>query len=170
MNSPIDVLGRILDEVQGVRQFDVLSHLPENLIQQAREALEALEVPTHGDGQMLSSVGELEGRFITKVVECGLKSGDYLLMCSDGTFLVLEGADDGDGPYATAATSYRGARTIQTFMHPRTMVEVGLITSSAARELELDLARTAADEAVASARRRLDAALATQTKLNKERN
>ena len=39
--SPIEILGEILDEVEGLRRTDARSHLPERLMREAKAALES---------------------------------------------------------------------------------------------------------------------------------
>lgn len=138
--SPLDILGAIVDEIDGVRRFDARSHLPEALM---REARYAVEVPiTARDGSTAPNrLEDLVGRTVEHVFDVELRRGHALILCTDGTFVALEASDDG----ISEMTYYK---KLTDYLDDRELVEIGAMTQAEADERK----RQAKDEALENAR------------------
>jgi len=64
--SPIELLGAVLDEVEGIRQTDKRSHLPKMLMLELKDALQPAG-SVNGCGAQLRDVGGLVGETIAQV-------------------------------------------------------------------------------------------------------
>lgn len=158
--SPMDVLGAILDEVDGLRRTDARSHLPEFLLREARAALEAsLGATANGRGSQLHELAGLVGRTVTHVFEGDLKRAQAVITCSDGSFIALETERDGDGSYIVVD----GPRTwgppsngLADYLWPRDLVDAGLMTKEEQQRLD----REAIEAQLAALKERTEAQMA----------
>lgn len=135
--SPAEVLGAILDEVEGLRRTDARSHLPESLL---REAKMALEVGANGlsSGQ-LNSIDGLVDRTVSHVFEGDLKRAQVVIVCTDGSFLALDSERDGDDAYINVDSRGFYAPTVNgltSYLRPPDLVEVGLMTKADQQKAE----------------------------------
>lgn len=150
--SPIELLGAILDEVEGLRRTDARSFLPTALIMEARLALEEAGISTSPKSKRLSYVEDLQGRTVEHVFDSELKRGDLVILCSDGSFLPLEGNYDGDD-HAYISVIGWGGHDLKEYLRPADLVKAGLMTLEEKREAERA-------EEVEKARKRLERAMA----------
>lgn len=152
--SPVEILGAILDEVEGLRRTDQRSYLPETLI---REARSVFGHTAEGIGTMqLRDPSALRGKIIEHVFYCSLDDGGLVLVCSDGAFLVLEAQSDGDAACIQPA-SYWG-KSLADFLCPADQETAGLITAAQRQELENRQRKEAALDKVERAERAAAAA------------
>ena len=149
--SPVELLGAILDEVEGLRRIDPKSHLPKALLREAREVIGGV----CGARQLLSDTGDLVGRTIDHVFTSGLLRGDALFLCSDGSYLVLAidgtGDDAGIGVRSNAYTD----KGIAEFLSRSDLCEIGLMSQAQRLEEECQEELKSAQAAVSAARQRL---------------
>ena len=157
--SPIQLIGDILDEVEGLRRTDPRSHLPERLLAQMRDALAPHAPPGAATGPV--DLTSLVGETIEHVFESGVTRGDVLILCSSGAFCVLEVGDPGDDSYIS---SLRGFGGLKDHLKPRELEQVGLITRAEREEADKKLMVEAAERQLARAQ--ADAKRA-ETALNK---
>ena len=150
--SPIELLGAILDEVEGLRRTDARSFLPTALIMEARLALEDVGVASTQKSKRLSYVEDLQGRTVEHVFDGDLKHGDLVILCSDGAFLSLEANHDGEDDAFIAVTWHR-SNDLKEYLRPADLLEAGLMTLEEKREAERA-------EEVEKARKRLERAMA----------
>lgn len=140
--SPVEILGAILDEVEGYRRTDSKSYLPVALIQEARAVFDI--PPSSGLGASnsaspLTDVGDLEGRTISHVFDSNLKRGEILIACSDGAFLALQAEPDGEESYITTCGAYSG-KCLADYLHPADLVIMGVMTKEQAKAAEHEAA------------------------------
>lgn len=134
--SPVEILGEILDEVEGLRRTDARSHLPERLMREAKAALEACGSGL-GSGLQLNSVEALVGRTVSHVFDGDLKRAQMLIICTDGAFVVLDTEQDGDEHFVTTdPVGWGRTREIGDYLEPAGLVEVGLMTKEQQKQLE----------------------------------
>lgn len=134
--SPIEILGEILDEVEGLRRIDARSHLPERLMREARAALEA-DGKGLGSGSQLNSVEALVGRTVSHVFDGDLKRAQMLIVCTDGAFVALDTEQDGDEHFVTTYGGGWGWKNgVADYLRPAELVEIGLMTKEQHRLLE----------------------------------
>lgn len=150
--SPIELLGAILDEVEGLRRTDARSFLPAALIMEARLALEDVGLSAIPNSKRLSYVEDLQGRTVEHVFDGDLKHGDLVILCSDGAFLSLEANHDGEDDAFIAVTWHR-SNDLKEYLRPADLLEAGLMTLEEKREAERA-------EDVEKARKRLERAMA----------
>ena len=150
--SPVELLGAILDEVEGLRRTDARSFLPAALILEARLALDEGGVEAVRTSKRLACIEDLQGRTVEHVFDSGLKHGDLVILCSDGSFLSLEASHDG-GDDAFISVSWHRSNEIKEYLLPSSQVEAGLMTLKEKREAERA-------EEIEKARRRLERAAA----------
>lgn len=149
--SPIELLGAILDEVEGLRRTDARSFLPTALIAEARLALEDRETTASPNSKRLADVEDLQGRTVEHVFDGDLKYGDLLILCSDGAFLSLEANHDGDDD-AFISVTWNRSNDIKEYLRPADLLTAGLMTMEQKREAERA-------EEVEKARQRLERAM-----------
>lgn len=134
--SPVEILGEILDEVEGLRRTDARSHLPGHLIREAKSALE-YGGPSHGPGPQLHSVDALVGRTVSHVFDSDLKRAQMLIICTDGAFVALDTGQDGDECWVTTDNGGWGKKSgVADYLNPAELVEVGLMTKEQQKHLE----------------------------------
>ena len=150
--SPIELLGAILDEVEGLRCTDARSFLPTVLIAEARLALEDLEATTSPKSKRLADVEDLQGRTVEHVFDGDLKRGDLVILCSDGAFLPLEANYKSEDHAYISVIGYAG-HDLKEYLRPADLVVAGLMTMEEKREAERA-------EEVEKARKRLERAMA----------
>jgi hypothetical protein len=163
--SPAEVLGAIIDEVEGLRRTDARSFLPESLLREAKMALED-SMGDIGTSSQLSDIHGLVGRTVSHVFDCYLKRADVVIVCTDGAYLALDTEQDGEGHYV-GVDSYgfysRNTSGIAAYLQPAALVEVGLMTKAEqeriereekAEKLRAQLRRN--EEAAANARKALE--------------
>lgn len=150
--SPIELLGAILDEVEGLRRTDARSFLPTALIAEARLALEdaGVGMTASPNSKRLAYVEDLQGRTVEHIFDGDLKYGDLLILCSDGAFLSLEANHDGDDD-AFIAVTWNRSSDLKEYLRPADLLTAGLITMEQKREAERA-------EEVEKARQRLERA------------
>lgn len=144
--SPIEVLGAIIDEVDGLRKTDAKSHLPNALMREARALLDTTS-PTSAIGSKLSGTYELAGRTIDYVFDCGIKRCDLLIVCSDGGFIALrsDGSDEDAG--ISTCYSFNGKpESLADYLEPDGLEECGLITSTQCEYMKAEMALSEAKE------------------------
>lgn len=153
--SPIELLGAILDEVEGLRRTDARSFLPDALIMEARLALGETGVGVARKFKRLANIEDLPGRTVEHVFDSDLKHGDLLILCSDGAFLVLEANHNGEDD-AFIATAWHRSNDIKEYLGPSSQVEAGLMTLTEKREAEkaaeIEKARKRLERAAADAK------------------
>lgn len=150
--SPIELLGAILDEVEGLRRTDARSFLPVALIMEARLALEDVGLAASPKSKKLSYVEDLQGRTVEHVFDGDLKRGDLVILCSDGAFLPLEANYESEDHAYISVIGY-GGHDLKEYLRPADLLEAGLMTLEEKREAERA-------EEVEKARRRLERATA----------
>ena len=134
--SPVEILGEILDEVEGLRRTDARSHLPERLMREAKAALEA-DGKGLGSGPQLHSVDALVGRTVSHVFDGDLKRAQMLFICTDGAFVALDTEQDGDEYFVTTDGGGWGKKSgVADYLKPAELVEIGLMTKEQHRLLE----------------------------------
>ena len=133
--SPIELLGAILDEVEGLRRTDTRSFLPAALITEARLALDEGGVEDARKSKKLGCVEDLVGRTIDHVFDGNLKRGDLVILCSDGAFLPLEANHDGDDTAYISVIGF-GGHDLKEYLRPAGLLEAGLMTLKEKREAE----------------------------------
>lgn len=144
--SPIQLIGDILDEVEGLRRTDFRSFLPERLLSQMRETIEP-DVTTSGASGPVD-LTSLVGDTIDHVFESGVTRGEVLILCASGAFCVLEVGDPGDDSYIS---SMRGFGGIKDHLSPRELESVGLITRAEREEADKKLLLEKAERQLARA-------------------
>ena len=153
--SPIELLGAILDEVEGLRRTDVRSFLPAALIMEARLVLGETGVEVARKSKRLASIEDLPGRTVEHVFDSGLKHGDLVILCSDGSFLSLDASHDGEDD-AFITVSWHRSNDIKEYLGPSSQVEAGLMTLAEKREAEkaaeIEKARKRLERAAADAK------------------
>jgi hypothetical protein len=136
--SPIEILGAILDEVEGLRRTDAQSHLPEFLLREARAALEVGTESSRNELQITDLDG-LQGRTISHVFDGDLKSASIVLLCTDGAYLALE-IDGGNGDEFIKVDSLsrwgRASHGLADYLWPRQLVAAGLMSDAERIRLE----------------------------------
>lgn len=144
--SPMEILGAILDEVEGLRQTDAKSYLPIALLREARLVFDA---PAHSKSaqSMLSSIDELVGRTVTHVFDCNLKLGEVLIACSDGAFLVLESSQEGDDSYINTINSF-GPKSLFDYLRPADLLTMGLLSKEQCAKFEREEKTKEAQETI----------------------
>ena len=150
--SPIELLGAILDEVEGLRRTDARSFLPVALIMEARLALEDVGLAASPKSKRLLYVEDLQGRTVEHVFDGDLKRGDLVILCSDGAFLPLEANYESEDHAYISVIGY-GGHDLKEYLRPADLLEAGLMTLEEKREAERA-------EEVEKARRRLERATA----------
>lgn len=134
--SPIELLGAILDEVEGLRRTDARSFLPDALITEARTTLGDPGVGVVArKSKRLACIEDLPGRTVEHVFDSDLKYGDLLILCSDGSFLSLDASHDGEDD-AFITVSWHRSNDIKEYLGPSSQVEAGLMTLTEKREAE----------------------------------
>ncbi len=134
--SPIELIGAVLDEVEGIRQTDNRSHLPKMLMLELNDAIRPAG-SVNRTGVQLSDVDGLVGETIAEVFDCGLRTGDLVIVCESGAFLALEAEADGDGGAdIQVANRYTGDKGLITFLFPADLVKAGVMTLEESREAE----------------------------------
>ena len=155
MRSPIELLGAILDEVEGLRRTDVRSFLPAALIMEARLVLGGTGVEVARKSKRLACIEDLQGHTVEHVFDSGLKHGDLVILCSDGSFLALDASHDGEDDAFITVTWHR-SNDIKEYLLPSSQVEVGLMTLAEKREAErkdeIERARKLLERATAEAK------------------
>lgn len=151
--SPITLLGAIVDEVEGLRRVDPKSHLPNMLMIELRACLDQGGMSGASNTTvMLSDIEDLAGRTVSKVFDGGLDRGDIAILCSDGSFVVLQAEGDDEDPYIT---TLRNLGSIDNHLSPRQRHEAGLMSleqmKEAEREKQIAMARRALAQAEARA-------------------
>ena len=149
--GPIELLGAIADEVEGLRKTDPSSSLPLTLLLEIRRAVDGVGNALT-NSQRLSSIDDLKGRTVTHVFQSGLKTGDVLLLCDDGAFVVLAAVKDGDE--ASISTHTYGSQ-LKDFLRPLAMREAGMLSvaeyETAEKEQRTEAARSQLARAKAAA-------------------
>ena len=133
--SPVEILGEILDEVEGLRRTDARSHLPDRLVREAKAVLEAGN-PGLSSGMHLDSVDSLVGRTVSHVFDGGLKRAQILIICTDGAFVALHTEQDGDEHFVSADTGRWINGGVADYLAPAELVEIGLMTKEQQKQLE----------------------------------
>jgi len=136
--SPAEVLGAIIDEVEGLRRTDTRSHLPEGLLREARMSLEA-SIGGFGSGSQMSDIHGLVGRTVSHVFDCDLKRAQIVIVCTDGAYLALDTELDGDDTYVSVdSRGFYGKNEggIAAYLKPADLVEVGLMTKAEQQQVE----------------------------------
>ena len=134
--SPIEILGEILDEVEGLRRTDARSYLPERLIREAKAALEA-DGKGLGSGPQLNSVEALVGRTVSHVFDGDLKRAQMLIICTDGAFVALDTEQDGDEHFVTTdGSGWVKKNGVADYLNPAELVEIGLMTKEQQKQLD----------------------------------
>lgn len=140
--SPAEVLGAIIDEVEGLRRTDTRSHLPESLLREAKMSLETL-IGGFGSGSQsgsqLSDIHGLVGRTVSHVFDCDLKRAQIVIVCTDGAYLALDTELDGDDTYVSVdSRGFYGKNEggIAAYLKPADLVEVGLMTRAERQQVE----------------------------------
>ena len=153
--SPIELLGAILDEVEGLRRTDARSFLPAALIMEARLTIGESGVEVARKSKRLACIEDLVGRTVEHVFDSGLKHGDMVILCGDGSFLPLEVNDNG-GDDAFISVTWHRANDIKEYLLPSSQVEAGLMTLREKREAEraeeVEKARKTLERATADAK------------------
>jgi hypothetical protein len=150
--SPVEVLGDIIDEVEGLKRTDARSWLPPRLIALARAAVAFGAASVKANGTSMGDLTELVGRTVAHVFESGDLRRDYdaVLLCSDGGFLVLNADDDSDGAYITA-----GAHgDLTEIVRHEALQHAGLMSRKDAEEMR----RKETEKRIADARRQVERA------------
>lgn len=162
--SPIELLGAVLDEVEGIRQTDKRSHLPKMLMLELNEAIappggrSAL-----GGGTCLTDAEQLVGETITQVFEGDLRDGDILILCESGAFLVLEAENDGDSATINTLTRRSSTTThgLKDYLRPSGLESAGVITRAERMEAERQDRIKDAERMLARAQAQVNTAQAT---------
>lgn len=160
--SPFVLLGAVVDEVEGLRRTDERSFLPAKLMQELREALGDQPSAITLDACSSDHLHCLVGQTVSHVFSNHLRHGDYLILCTDGTFVVLEAEYDGDS--ATVQTLLQGA-PLSHFLRPLGLQEAGLMTSEQRIEAEKQEEIAHAEKIAARARAQVISAEAALAKL-----
>lgn len=163
--SPIELLGAVLDEVEGIRQTDKRSHLPKMLMLELKDALQPAG-SVNGCGAQLRDVDGLVGETIAQVFDCGLRNGDLVIVCESGAFIALEAEADGDDASISVCDRFNGDKGLLTYLRPSDMVTAGVMTQEAAREAERQEQIEAARKQLARAQATVNAAQAQLDRLN----
>jgi hypothetical protein len=162
--SPIELLGAILDEIEGLKRTDSRIFLPPLLVLEMRSAINGgSETGEASNSQRLTSVHDLEGRTIANVFDCGLRIAQLLLLCTDGSFLALE--TEGFGDDTDIVTSHYRKNSIEDYLSLDNMVEAGLMTLSQKQRMEKEEAEKKAQEKLYKAKAAILAATAELEKL-----
>lgn len=135
IRGPVEILGAIVDEVEGLRRTDPKSHLPECLLREARAALEvAVPIGEKPGSKMLKDARDLEGRVVSHVFTDDLRSGQMVIACADGSFMALEveGDRDEDGSISVMRGRYSGDH-ISAYLRDDDLVTLGLMTNEEKR-------------------------------------
>ena len=150
--SPVEILGAIVDEVDGFRRTDRKSHLPEPLLREARQALEGL--PGNRQSKILSDPAQLVGRTIEHVFDDGLKRGNLAIICTDASFLILDAdGDEDDATIITLGKGYPGHSNIEDYVGPEDLLRLGLISKAQKDEIrKQELEKKISDAAATVAR------------------
>lgn len=160
VRAPIEILGAIIDEVEGLRRTDARSHLPEFLLREARAALEeGLGSSGKSGGSQLDHLDSLVGRTVSHVFEGDLKRAQAVIACSDGSFLALETERDGDESYIVAnspRTWGPPSNGLADFLWPKDLVDAGLMTKEEQQRLD----REAKEAQLAALKERTEAQMA----------
>ncbi len=163
--DPYSLIGRVLDECEGLRQTCSRSHLPPALLRDLRDALSP--EPEDGSGfKHLTMINQMAGRSIRAVFEQNLRRGDVLLLFTDGAFIVLQAEADADGGYLTAFASHEHA--LESYLAPEQLCELGLMSAEAVKEANRRERIGIAERHAATAQQRAEAAAAVVAKLKAE--
>lgn len=135
--SPIELLGAILDEVEGLRRTNERSFLPTTLTSEIRLVVEDGAGVAGGKSRLLNKANQLQGRTIAHVFDSELRQGDLVLLCTDGAFLALQAEDGGYGdPPRITELSY-GSAEITDYLRPHALLDAGLMTLEQKRKAEI---------------------------------
>ena len=156
IKSPHLVLEAILDEVEGLRRTDPRSYLPWALLQRAREAVQPEGLAASGTAEHLRDADDMKGRNVRHVFDSGLKSGDMLILFSDGAFIVFDAEPDDGSAYITVNGGYGRTGKLADYLFPRDLLTAGLITQAEYDQIKREEAQKEADRA----RQRLERARA----------
>lgn len=151
--SPIELLGAILDEVEGLRRTDAASHLPAAMLLELREAVNGSAFCTEAEAAGPSDVTSLVGRTVAHVFEDDLKRGDLLILCTDGTFVALESLGEDAG-----ITEMMQRGPIADYIAGRGLFRAGLINAEQRDHIENAEKRKKLEAMAARARQQLAAA------------
>lgn len=147
--GPIEILGAIVDEVEGLRRTDTKSHLPEFLLREARAALEVGVEPFRNELQITDLEG-LIGRTVSHVFSGNTKQASIVILCTDSSYLALE-IDGGNGDeFIKVETPNRWGRAgngLKDYLYPRQLVEAGLMTDAERKQIEHDEKASALEKA-----------------------
>lgn len=149
--SPVRLLGDILDEVEGLRQTDARSFLPERMLTEIRNALTPEGANNTGGALGPVDLDSLVGETIEHVYDGDLRRGEILILCTSGAFAVLDSSDDDS---YISCLSGRGG--VDQYLKPRELESIGLITREqrmqAERKAEIETAERLFKRATEAAR------------------
>lgn len=167
IRGPVEILGAIVDEVEGLRRTDTKSHLPEFLLREARAALD--ENTASASGAQLSAIDGLIGRTVSHVFEDGLNRAQVVIVCTDGSFIALECDGDADDGFIKVDTlrSYSEKSGLPAYLSPSGLVEVGLMTEAERKKLEHDEKLKAIEQAKKRAESQMERLRAELAQLEK---
>ena len=169
--GPIEILGAIIDEVEGLRRTDARSHLPDSLMREARAALEVHTVVGKPGGAQLSSIDGLVGRTVSHVFDSDLRRAQVVILCADGSFLALESQRDADESYIsvdTLRTWGPPSRGLADYLNPADLVAAGLMTEAEATQIEKEAKKAEIDAAKARAETQINRLRAEVEQLEKQ--
>lgn len=161
--SPVQLLGDILDEIEGLRRTDSRSFLPLNLLKEIREALAMPGRSSSGGALGPMPLNGLVGETIDHVFESGLIHGEALILCTSGAFVALKFEGDEEDGYLA---SLEGRGGLDAYLKPQMLVSIGLMSREQQVAAENRALIESAEKEAARARASLKRAEETLARLN----
>ena len=156
--SPVEILGAILDEVEGLRRTDPRSHLPMPLLREARDVVNAATAPPglQAQGGRIQYLEDTEGLTIVRAFGNGdTHDGCTLVFQFDnGQFLALSASDDDGEAVPVEVDDSRHARTLADYLSDRAQEEAGLTTRAEREAKEREKRKEGLRSLIADAKRR----------------
>lgn len=131
--SPIQLLCDILDEVEGLRRTDARSYLPLPLMLKIHDAVDGMSGPMRASSTGIHDICDLEGQTIAHVFE-SLSYGDTALVCTDGSFIILQAEADGVDAYIR--TVHSQGKTLAEYVKRSDLVRAGMMAKVEADRLD----------------------------------
>lgn len=169
--KPVEILGAILDEVEGLRRTDPCSHLPMLLLREARDAVNAATSHDLKDESgRIQYLEDIEGLTIVRAFGnsetqdgCGL-----IFQFENGRFLALSAADDDGEDVPVEVDGSRHARSLADYLSDRAQEEAGLTTRAEREAKEREKRKEGLRGLIADAERRAADQERMQQKLTAE--
>ena len=156
--KPVEILGAILDEVEGLRRTDPCSHLPMLLLREARDAVNAATAPhdLKAEGGRIQYLEDIEGLTIVRAFGnsetqdgCGL-----IIQFDNGRFLALSASGDDGEDASVEVDDSRHARSLADYLNDRAQEEAGLTTRAEREAKEREKRKEYLRSLIADAKRR----------------